>query len=105
MRCNILIKSSLLKGLSRKILNKIGLNSRHSKVVSEMLVRADERGVWSHGIVRLPVYVQRLNKNAVNPKPKLLFNKISYGLFYLGIFNGLGLRSVKYEIILCIHLS
>ena len=67
------IKNSKLKSLTQVILKKVGLNSINAKVVSEMLVRADERGVWSHGIVRLPVYVQRLNKNAANPKPKLQF--------------------------------
>jgi len=105
MQRNILIKSSILKSISSKILNKIGLNLIHSKVVSKMLVRADERGVWSHGIVRLPVYVQRLNKNAANPKPKLKFKKISQSAFHLNGDNGLGFISANEGMKKCIQLA
>ena len=76
-------------------MSRIGLSLTHSKVVSKMLVRADERGVWSHGIVRLLVYVQRLNKNAANPKPKLKFKKISQSAFHLNGDNRLGFISAN----------
>ena len=36
-----------------KVLQKVGLNNLNSKTVAELIVRADVRGVWSHGICLL----------------------------------------------------
>ena len=38
--------------------------------VARTLVEADLRGVESHGVVRLPIYIERLEAGAVNPRPR-----------------------------------
>ena len=48
-----------------KVLQKVGFNNLNSKTVAELIVRADVRGVWSHGIVRLPVYIKRIEKMTI----------------------------------------
>ena len=42
-------KTDLIK-FSFKVLKKVGLNNLNSKTVANLIVRADERGVWSHGL-------------------------------------------------------
>lgn len=40
-------------------------------VVARCLVRADLRGVDTHGLVRLPGYLDRLRRGLINPRPRL----------------------------------
>ncbi|MDH5749061.1 MAG: Ldh family oxidoreductase, partial [Rhodospirillales bacterium] len=42
--------------------------------IAGALVRADLRGVDTHGMVRLPGYIDRLRKGLVNPRPELKFS-------------------------------
>ena len=42
-----------------------------AKVVAHCLVRADLRGVDTHGIQYLPHYLGRVDKGLINPRPEL----------------------------------
>jgi LDH2 family malate/lactate/ureidoglycolate dehydrogenase len=50
---------------------KAGVPSAESEIVADLLVRADLRGVESHGVTRLPIYIQRLQKGYVRRKCRL----------------------------------
>ena len=39
--------------------------------VAECLVQADLRGVSSHGVGRVPIYIDRLRRGLVNPQPAM----------------------------------
>jgi LDH2 family malate/lactate/ureidoglycolate dehydrogenase len=43
-----------------EVLGKAGLSAEFSAIVAESLVSADLRGVYSHGVVRLESYIQRI---------------------------------------------
>ncbi|MCF6409577.1 Ldh family oxidoreductase [Pseudalkalibacillus salsuginis] len=49
----------------------VGLSSEDSHTVAESLVAANLRGVDSHGVTRVPIYVKRLKEGAVNPRPEI----------------------------------
>jgi LDH2 family malate/lactate/ureidoglycolate dehydrogenase len=51
------------------VLQELQVPPLDAKEVSECLVAADLRGVDSHGVVRLPVYVRRIRQGVVNPRP------------------------------------
>jgi len=79
-------KKSELINFTYNILKKVGLNNSNSKIISDLIIRADERGVWSHGIVRLPVYVNRIEKKAAKKNPNFKFKKFQIIFFiYRGI--------------------
>jgi LDH2 family malate/lactate/ureidoglycolate dehydrogenase len=40
-------------------------------LITDSLVEADLRGVHSHGVIRLPIYVQRLEAGVFNPRPSI----------------------------------
>ena len=42
-------KKSELIQFTINVLKKVGLNKLNSTTVAELIIRADERGVWSHG--------------------------------------------------------
>lgn len=50
---------------------RIGLTSEHAAAVADTLVQADLRGTYSHGVIRLPFLVARVQKGGANPRPKI----------------------------------
>lgn len=53
------------------IFTRAGVPVEYAKIVSDSLIQANLRGVDSHGIVRIPIYLERLEKGLIDPKGKL----------------------------------
>lgn len=66
------------------------LPAKDAERVAECLVDADLRGVSSHGITRLPLYVRRLREGLVNRSPKLEVTFAAPGVAHLDGDNGMG---------------
>jgi len=60
-----------LKGFCRKAYMKAGVPESEAEIVADLLVRADLRGVETHGVTRLPIYIQRLEKGFVRKESKI----------------------------------
>src|SRR3569833_591505 len=58
----------------RALLQAAGLESAASGIVAEMLVDASLRGVASHGVARLPTYLERLRAGGMtrDPRPRVV---------------------------------
>lgn len=54
------ISESSLKQFCRQVFAATGVPGEDARIISENLVEADLRGVGSHGVMRLPIYVRRL---------------------------------------------
>lgn len=65
------IPAQRLQSFVKDIFLALGLRERDAELVADVLVRADLRGVSSHGVLRVPVYVERLRKGLVIPQPKI----------------------------------
>ncbi len=61
----------------RQILEAHGLPDGDAKTVARCLVRADLRGVDSHGLGLLPLYLRRLRAGLLNPTPDVTFEETS----------------------------
>lgn len=46
---------------------KVGVSKENAEVVADSLIQADLRGVDSHGVVRTAIYIERIEKNMINP--------------------------------------
>jgi LDH2 family malate/lactate/ureidoglycolate dehydrogenase len=57
-----------LKNFCKKAYLKAGVPEEEAEVVADLLVRSDLRGVETHGVTRLPIYIQRLQKGYVRAK-------------------------------------
>ncbi|MEK5269416.1 Ldh family oxidoreductase [Aeribacillus sp. FSL K6-8394] len=79
-----------LKEYVCKILQNVGLSQEDSKVVADSLVGANLRGVDSHGVTRLPIYVKRLKLGVVNPKPNVKILEESDATLLIDGDNGMG---------------
>lgn len=67
----LMIAEADLKHFCSDILIKLDLPVDGAGIVSDCLVEADLRGVHSHGVIRFPVYVRRLQSGAFNPRPNI----------------------------------
>lgn len=63
-----------------EILASCGLSAQHAKVAADLLVRSDLRGYATHGLTRLPSYVQRLRAGDFNARPRLQHRSFPGGI-------------------------
>src|SRR3989442_1071244 len=73
------------------LLQTHGVSPRASAVVADALVLADMRGVASHGIMRLPIYLERLRRGAVAPDSTLTVLREMPAMAVVDAGNGLGI--------------
>lgn len=66
----------MLAGWAADLFRAVGMDSGDAKLTAETLALADARGVFSHGCVRVPLYVKRIETGCVDPlaKPVILRN-------------------------------
>jgi len=50
---------------------RAGVPEDEAEIVADLLARADLRGIETHGVTRLPIYIQRLQKGYVRPVCKI----------------------------------
>ncbi len=60
-----------LKQFATNIFLKIGCSEEHAKQASDVLIRADLRGIESHGIARLSGYIRLHEKKRLNAHPHI----------------------------------
>ena len=54
-----------LNSFCRQAYMAVGVPEEDAVIVSDLLVRSDLRGIETHGVLRLPIYIRRLQKNYV----------------------------------------
>jgi len=64
---------------AKALLAAHGVPKKDAATVAACLVGADLRGVETHGLTRLPGYLDRLRRGLINPKPKLFRNGSRHG--------------------------
>ena len=84
------MKKQYLIKLVNNIFKKHGLNIAHSKICTEALINAELVGAPSHGLSRLKMYCDRINKKVINPKPKIKIKKISQSIAQIDANNSIG---------------
>lgn len=71
MSSPIRISQESLQRFCAEILRKAGLPDTDAELTAESLVFANLRGIDSHGVVRLPAYLKRLEQGGAKPKPEI----------------------------------
>lgn len=65
------VPEKVLKTFCIAVLERVDVPPGEAIEIVDNLVEADLRGVESHGVVRMPIYVQRLAARATNPRPAI----------------------------------
>ncbi len=85
-----MVNGKKLNQIIIKILNKNGLSLKHAAVCSNALINAELVGAHSHGLSRLKMYCDRIQKKVINPKPKIKIKKISQSITQIDANNCIG---------------
>lgn len=73
-----------------EILVHVGVQREHAALVAESLVAADARGVHSHGLLRLPVYVEAIERGGISADPPMEWVRQTGAMALLDAGSGLG---------------
>lgn len=65
----VIVWEADLVAFCRQAFERTGMPPEQAAAVAANLVQADLRGVESHGVVRLPIYIERLEAGGNNPRP------------------------------------
>ena len=83
-------KVEAAEAFGRRLLVAHGLSEEDAATMAGCLVRADLRGVDTHGLQFLPQYLDRLRRGLVNPKPDLVVERVTPVVGALDGQNGYG---------------
>ncbi|MEQ1612452.1 MAG: Ldh family oxidoreductase [Hyphomicrobiaceae bacterium] len=78
------------EAFARRLVASLGVPPDDAATVARCLVLADLRGVDTHGLMRLPVYLDRVRRGLVDPKPHLVVERKTPVVGALDGQNGLG---------------
>ena len=85
-----MVNGKKLNQIIIKILRKNGLSLKHAKICSNALINAELVGAHSHGLSRLKMYCDRIQKKVINPRPKIKIKKISQSITQIDANNCIG---------------
>jgi LDH2 family malate/lactate/ureidoglycolate dehydrogenase len=60
-----------LRVFTREIFVRVGMPSEDAEIVADVLVWANLRGIDSHGVLRIPWYVDMVDSGQMNPRPNV----------------------------------
>src|ERR1035441_4272411 len=83
-------KVEAAEAFGRRLLVAHGLSEEDAATMAGCLVRADLRGVDTHGLQFLPQYLDRLRRGLVNPKPDWVVERVTPVVGALDGQNGYG---------------
>lgn len=92
-------KDTLLTLASTKLM-AAGLDQQQADRIADILVHADERGVHSHGVLRVEHYCKRIKKGGININPQPHLDKISpsaavydadHGMGHVGMYEAMNM--------------
>jgi LDH2 family malate/lactate/ureidoglycolate dehydrogenase len=73
-----------------RVMRAYGVSAADAAVVAQCLLRADLRGVTTHGLMRLPVYTDRLRRRLVSATPDLVVTRTTSATASVNGGNALG---------------
>lgn len=60
-----------LRTFTYEVFKKMGCSDEHANLATDVLIRADLRGIDSHGVARLSGYIRLWEKKRINPTPNI----------------------------------
>lgn len=67
-----------------------GMSGADAALIAGDLVKANLRGVDSHGVSRIPMYLNRLRQGLVNPRPEVKVTKVAGAVVHVDGDDGMG---------------
>lgn len=82
-RGEVLVGWKPLKAFTEEVFVKAGIPSGDAEIVADVLVWANLRGVDSHGVLRIPWYVDMLDTGQINARPRVKILKDTVAIMFI----------------------
>jgi L-2-hydroxycarboxylate dehydrogenase (NAD+) len=92
------IEISKIDLVVREVLEKVGVSSEHSEIISDTILFAHKTGKGTHGITRLPIYVKKIRNGSLNSKSEFSFLKDAGVVSVMDANHGFGQLAAKYAL-------
>jgi LDH2 family malate/lactate/ureidoglycolate dehydrogenase len=86
----ITVMPDVLRDFVTQVFQKYDMPRDEAEIMADHLVEADLRGVYSHGVLRVEPYVQRLKAGGMNPRPNVRILRETAGTALVDGDNGAG---------------
>lgn len=83
-------EAEALTEFASKVFKSTGMTDADASVIGHDLVKANLRGIDSHGVSRIPMYVERLQRGLVNPRPNVTVKNVAGAVSLIDGDNGMG---------------
>ena len=84
------IQASEAEEYTKRVLQANGVSSEHCSIIASALVAADLRGVDTHGINRIPSYVERIRQGVLDPKAQPTLHEVTPVVAQVDAHNSFG---------------
>ena len=89
------MKKHILRSKIIQIFKKHKLSKKHSEICADYLIKAELVEAKSHGLTRLKMYCERIQKKLINPNPKIKIKKINSSISHIDADNSIGFVSAN----------
>ncbi len=79
-----------LQELAARLMRTSGMRAEDAAVIAEDLVAADMRGLSSHGVSRIPMYLKRIDCKCVKPNPDIKVEHVGAAVLRVNGDDGMG---------------
>ena len=79
-----------LTAFAAAMFRSAGMTDADAALIAGDLVKANLRGVDSHGVSRIPMYLERLRHGLVNPRPQVKVTRVAGAVAHVDGDNGMG---------------
>jgi LDH2 family malate/lactate/ureidoglycolate dehydrogenase len=87
---DVIISAKPLNAFCIEVLTRLGAPVEQATAIAANLIEADLQGVASHGIVRFPIYVDRIRAGVINPHPNVRVTRETRTTAVVDGDNGMG---------------
>jgi LDH2 family malate/lactate/ureidoglycolate dehydrogenase len=87
---DVIVRAEPLNRFCSDVLIKLDVPVDQAMAIARNLIDADLRGIASHGVVRFPIYVDRLRAGVVNPRPNVRMTRETNTTAVVDGDNGMG---------------
>ncbi len=86
----VLVHWEALQSFTKAIFSRMGLPEEDAETEAEVLVWANLRGVDSHGVQRIPLYVSSIEAGYYNPRPNIQVQKETPAVLFVEADHAMG---------------
>ncbi len=101
----MIVNHTVLFEFVTSIFEKVGVSQEDAKIIADVLITADFRGVYSHGVIRVEEYIERIRLGGWPTEGNITIEKQSGSIALIDGHNGIGILTAVKGMQLAIEIA